>query len=193
MPRSVLAVCVVLALAGAAPAPAQAPGDPRPLIAAQKEAMRSLAFMDGAWRGPTWILMPDGQRREQIQTERVGSFLDGAVKVIEGRGYDAVGTVNFNAFAVVSFDAAKKAYSMRSYAMGRAGDFDLSVKSDGFVWTIPAGPGATIRYTATIKDGTWREVGERVAEGQAPVQFLEMNLKRIGDTEWPAAGAIPMK
>jgi hypothetical protein len=51
----------------------------------------------------------------------------------------------------------------------------------------------TIRYTATVKDGAWKEVGERVAPGQAPVQFFEMNLKRVGDTDWPAAGAIPMK
>jgi len=51
----------------------------------------------------------------------------------------------------------------------------------------------TIRYTAVIKDGTWNEVGDRVTKGQEPVRFFEMNLTRVGDSDWPAAGAIPPK
>jgi hypothetical protein len=37
------------------------------------------------------------------------------------------------------------------------------------------------------------EVGERILPGREPVRFFEMNLKRVGDTNWPAAGAIPPK
>ena len=51
----------------------------------------------------------------------------------------------------------------------------------------------TIRYTAVIKDGAWREVGERVMEGRPPMQFFEMNLKRLGDSAWPTAGAVGPK
>jgi len=29
--------------------------------------------------------------------------------------------------------------------------------------------------------------------GSEPVRFFEMNLTRVGDTDWPAANAIPMK
>lgn len=75
---------------------------------------------------------------------------------------------------------------------GRSGDFALTPSADGYVWEIPAGP-MIIRYTAVIKDGAWREVGDRIAPGKDPVRFFEMNLKRVGDTTWPAAGAIPMK
>jgi hypothetical protein len=60
---------------------------------------------------------------------------------------------------------------------------------DGYVWEIPAGP-ATIRYTAVIKDGAWREVGDRIVPDKEPVRFFEINLKRVGDSSWPAAGAI---
>jgi hypothetical protein len=42
---------------------------------------------------------------------------------------------------------------MRSYAQGRVGDFAFKPTADGFAWEIPAGP-VTIRYTATIKEGT---------------------------------------
>jgi hypothetical protein len=76
--------------------------------------------------------------------------------------------------------------------MGYAGDFNHTPSADGYVWEIPAGP-MTIRYTAHLKDGVWNEVGDRVAQGQAPVRFFEMNLKRVGDTDWPAAGAIPAR
>ncbi|HET6349423.1 MAG TPA: DUF1579 domain-containing protein [Candidatus Krumholzibacteria bacterium] len=168
---------------------AQAP-DPA-AIAAQKDAMKPLSMLDGVWRGPAWTLLPSG-RHEVTQTERVGPFLDGAVRVMEGRGYDADGTVTFNAFATLSFDPATKKYTLHSYAMGRTGDFTVTPTADGYMWEIPAGP-MTIRYTATIKDGTWHEVGERVMQGKDPVQFFEMNLKRVGDTDWPAAGAIPPK
>ncbi len=78
---------------------------------------------------------------------------------------------------------------MRSYAMGNAGDFVLTPSADGFTWEIPAGP-MTIRYTAVVKDGVWHEVGDRIAPGQEPVRFFEMRLTRVGDSTWPAAGAI---
>ena len=161
-------------------------------MAAQKEAMKALAAMDGVWRGPAWTLLPSGEKHEVTQTERIGPFLDGAVKVMEGKGYDAEGKVSFNAFATVSFDATKKEYTLHSYAMGRVGDFKLTPNADGYVWEIPLGP-ITITYTAVIKDGSWHEVGDRVAKGQPPVRFFEMTLKRVGDTEWPAGGAIPPK
>ncbi len=182
---------LVLALAVTAlafDASAQGRPDPEVLLKAQREAMSRLSFLDGVWRGPAWA-DHGGGKIEMTQTERLGPFLDGAVKVLEGRGYLADGSVGFNAFAVISYDVNKKGYSMRSYAMGHAGDFVLTPTEDGFTWEIPAGP-MTIRYTAVIKDGTWNEYGERILPGQDPVRFMEMNLKRIGDTDWPAAGAI---
>lgn len=166
--------------------------DPAALLKAQREAMASLAFMDGAWRGAAWTLLPSGEKHTLTQTERIGPFLDGAVKVIEGRGYDADGKVAFNAFGTISYNPGTKKFTMHSHAQGMVGDFALTPNADGYVWEIPAGP-MTIRYTATIKKGEWREVGDRLPPGKEPIRFFEMNLKRIGDTTWPAGGAIPMK
>ena len=114
------------------------------------------------------------------------------MKVVEGRGYNEDGTVGFNAFGVISYDPDTKVYKMRSYAQGHAGDFVFTPTTDGYVWEIPAGP-MTIRYTAVIKDGTLHEVGDRIVPDKEPVRFFEMTLKRIGNNDWPAAGAIPMK
>ncbi|MBC8024172.1 MAG: DUF1579 domain-containing protein, partial [Burkholderiales bacterium] len=133
---------------------AQAQHDPAAAIAAQVEALKVFAAMDGVWRGPAWTLLPNGEKRTLTQTERIGPFLGGSVKVIEGRGYTADGNVGFNALGIISYNPATRAYSLRSYALGRSGDFALRPTDDGYAWEIPAGPNATIRYVATIRDGT---------------------------------------
>src|SRR5688572_257096 len=186
--RLVLAALVLVT----SQAVAQPPPDPAPAIAAQREAMAAIGFMDGVWRGPAWTILPNGEKSELIQTERIGPFLQGSVKVIEGRGYREDGSVGFNAFGIVSYDPAKKTYSLRSYALGHAGDFSFRPTADGYIWEIPQ-PGALIRYTATVKDGTLREVGHRIVEGREPMQFFEMTLKRVGNTNWPDGTPVPMR
>jgi hypothetical protein len=185
-------VVVLVATCWHRPVAAQHRPDPAKLMAAQREAMGALAHMDGVWRGPAWTILPTGEKRTLTQTERVGPFLDGSVKVFEGRGYEADGTVGFNAFGIVSYQPDSKTYRLHSYAQGNAGDFALTPTADGYVWEIPAGP-MTIRYTAVIKDGSWHEVGDRIAPGQDPIRFFEMTLTRVGNSDWPAAGAVPAK
>jgi hypothetical protein len=187
-----VALAVLMTMATGSAALGQERPDPAALIAAQKEAMAKLSFMDGVWRGPAWTLLASGEKHNITQTERIGPFLDGSVKVIEGRGYDAGGKVTFNAFGTISYNLATRAYTLHSHAQGNVGDFVLTPTADGYVWEIPAGP-TTIRYTAMIKDGAWREVGDRIAPGKEPVRFFEMNLKRVGNTDWPAAGAVSPK
>jgi hypothetical protein len=152
--------------------------------------MVPLAWMDGVWRGSAWTVLPSGEKRSITQTERIGPLLDGSIKVVEGRGYEADGRVGFNAFGIISYNPDTHAYALHSHALGMVGDFALRLTSDGYVWEIPAGP-TTIRYTAVITNGAWREVGDRLVPGQDPVRFFEMNLTRVGDTTWPAAGTVP--
>lgn len=143
----------------------QGPPDSAALISVQRESMKSFAMMDGVWRGPAWTIGPSGQKHNITQTERIGPFLDGSIKVIEGRGYNEDGTVGFNAFGIISYDPATKVYKMHSHAMGHVGDFVIKPTADGYTWEIPAGP-ATIRYTAVIKNGTLHEVGDRIMPGK---------------------------
>jgi hypothetical protein len=188
--RALSRLLLVIAVLSTAPsAMAQGRPDAATLLAAQREAMAKLSSMDGQWRGEAWIMGPDGQKHVLIQTERVGPFLDGALRVIEGRGYEADGRLAFNAFGTIAFDPAKSSYSLHSYAQGNTGDFPVTLTADGFIWEIAAGP-MTIRYTTVIKDGVWTETGERMAPAQEPVPFFGMRLMRIGDTDWPAGGAV---
>lgn len=187
----IAAVTFLLMTAASAAAFGQGRPDPT-LIAAQREAMVPLAFMDGVWRGPAWTILPSGEKHNITQTERIGPFLDGSVKVLEGRGYEPDGKVTFNAFGTISYNPTTRGYTLHAYAQGQVGDFVLKPTSDGYIWEIPAG-GMTIRYTAVVKDGAWREVGDRIMPGQEPIRFFEMNLKRVGDTTWPAGGAVSPK
>lgn len=187
-----LCISLLLAVTSLAVTAQPAQPDPRQLLQAQREAMAPLARLEGIWRGPAWALRPDGSRHELTQTERVGPFLGGSVKVIEGRGYDADGTVSFNALGVISYDPATRAYSLQSNAMGRSGVFPVTVTPSGFIWTITT-PVMTIRYTAVIDNDTWVESGEWIFPGRDPIKSYEMRLKRLGSTDWPAAGAVPQR
>lgn len=178
----------VLAL-GVPASPAMAQETDHAAIAEQQAAMKKLSFMSGVWRGTGSGVTRAGPY-QVTQTERMGPMLDGTLIVIEGKGYSADGSVAFNAFAVVSYDSATKRYMMRSYALGHHGDFELKPTATGYVWEVPAGPGAIIRYTITVKDGTWNEVGDYIAGSQPPRRIFEMNLKRIGDSDWPLAGSV---
>ena len=170
---------------------AQAP-DSAALLSAQREALVAFSRMDGVWRGPAWTMMSNGEKHHITQTERIGPLLDGTIKLIEGRGYDPDGRTTFNAFGVIAFDPAKRTYTLRAHAQGRYGEFAIKPTADGYAWEIPAGP-MTIRYTATIKDGVLREVGDRIVEGKEPARFFEMALTRVSDSAWPGAGTISAK
>lgn len=173
------APCVVAAQVPAQPAGSEA----------QRAAMGALDFLDGEWRGEAVITTPGG-RMTLTQTERVGSLLGGSIKVIEGRGYAADGSTQFNAMAVLSWDERAGRYGFRSWANGHTGEYPFERTEDGFRWEIPAGPNAKVQYVAVVRDGTWHEVGDYVAEGQPPRRIIEMRLTRLGDADWPAGDAV---
>lgn len=186
-PFASLTLAAVL-LAAPVAAQAQVPASPDG-TEAQRAAIHRLDRLDGEWRGEAVINGPAGTMT-LTQTERVGSMLGGSIKVIEGRGYAADGSTQFNAMATVSWDARAGRYGFRSHAQGYSGDYLFEATEDGFRWETPAGPNAKIEYVAVVRDGTWHEVGTYVAEGQPPRQMIEMRLTRVGDTDWPAGGAV---
>lgn len=162
---------------------------PEAAAAERKAAMDKLAPLRGVWRGTAKGNM-NGHAIDIVQTERIGPMLDGDVLVIEGRGYGADGSQQFNAFAVVSYDVNRKVYEFRSYSNGNAGTFPFTVTDKGYSWELPAGPGMKVRYDIAISNGRWLETGVFLREGAPPVPFMELDLKRIGDSTWPAAGQV---
>ena len=188
--KRIISMIIILLAAGAATITfGQGQPDPAKLISAQREAMNRFAMLDGVWRGTAWVMLPSGEKHQLTQTERVGPFLEGSVKVIEGRGYEEDGSVSFNALGIISFNPQTNTYSIRSYAQGQAGDFSISPTEEGYQWEIPAGP-MTIHYKAIFGENTWKETGNRISADGSSIQFYEMMLNRIADTNWPSAGEI---
>ena len=186
------ATLALLGTAATLGARAQTP-DTATLLAGQTEALQVFAMLDGVWRGPATATQPDGSQLAFVQTERIGPFLGGSVRVLEGRGYDETGKVRFNAFGIISYDATQAAYTLHSHAQGHVGDFPFRFTGNGYAWEIPLGSVGMLRYVATVENGELHEVGDRIVAGRDPQRVFDMRLKRIADTDWPAAGAVPPK
>lgn len=176
---SLVAICAP-ASAGSQPAQTQTHPPSRPDVAAQKMALSQLAFLVGQWEGEGWILMR-GQRYEFRQTEHVRYNLDGAIMLIDGRGYaaDAVqgAAPIFTAFAVVSFEDREGEFNFRSYSRGHAGDYPARMREDGgFEWSV-----GSMRYRIWAgDDGQWFETGEAKSD-EGWTQFFEMSLSKVDE------------
>jgi hypothetical protein len=169
---------------------AQGRPDPSTNVSAQREALRPLDSLDGVWRGKGRLLGSGGKWREIVQAERVGSILDGTVKVIEGRGLDSDGRTVFHSFATLAWDVHRQMFELHTHAHGEVGSFTFTPTDSGFVWEIPS-PYDPVRYVHTVRNGHWHQVGIRTPAGRASQRFVEVDLERTGDTDWPAGGAVP--
>jgi len=171
-----------------APANAQAPN--ASLLAKQQAAMEALNFLDGEWAGPAVAFERTGAIK-MTQTERVGTLLDGTVRLVEGRAFDASGKTLFNAFAVIAYDVPRSRYVITSYASGYTTTTGLELNANGFGWEVPAGPGAKMLFTAVVKDGVWHEVGDYVGVDGMRKRTFQMTVKRRGPSKWPAGTLVP--
>ncbi|MBB6096498.1 hypothetical protein HNQ60_005420 [Povalibacter uvarum] len=196
MKSALLRMIAVTLVIAAVPASAAQPAPqmtPAQMIAAQRSAMAKLSSLDGVWRGSGWMIDQPGETpRQMTMTYRVGPALDRTIRIIEIRGYLADGSFGFHAFNTISFDAQKNAYVMNARAAGRSGAFDFELATEGYVWRI-GGADAGLHYAGSIKDQVWKESGRAIAPGRDPVAMSEFTLRRVGDTDWPDAGAIGPK
>ena len=153
----------------------------------------ALAFLDGVWIGPASMTLPSGERRSFTQMERVGPMFGGTLRVMEGRGRNAEGKGFFGALTVFS-PQHDGSIEMRSWAMGHQNSRTIQVlDGKGFVWEMKNGNNI-MRYTAQVDRTSWNEIGEFITPDGKRTKFFEMALKRVGDTDWPAANpAFPTK
>jgi hypothetical protein len=144
--------------------------------------------LDGEWAGPAWIVMgPDG-RHEVSQREWVRPVAGGTVITVQGVGNerleDGTDKIVHDAFAVIHLDHDGVTPRMRAFtAAGRWMDMELTVRADGYDWSMEDPRAGTIRYEMRLDgDGRWIEKGFMTRdEGKTWSQFFEMNLRRVAD------------
>lgn len=158
-------------------------------MALQSDAMSKLAFLDGERVGPAQSQERDGVIR-MTQTERSGSLLGGTVRLVEGRSYDDSGRTLFNALAVISFDPQGRKHLITSHARGYATTTELNVRSDGFDWEVPAGPGVKMRFHAMVKGGSWSETGDLILPDGKSRRTFDMTVNRLRPSTWPSGSGV---
>lgn len=153
---------------------------------AQQPAERpaeALGFLIGEWEGTGWAAGPDGQRGTFRIHELIQSGAAGHAVSLHGVGraeIDGAERVVHDAFAMI-WAAPEGGYRIRSVVMqGYSGETSIEVSENGFTWGVDAGSAGETRYTATVADDVWHEVGERRASTDAAWEvFLEMTLERV--------------
>ncbi|MEE2565741.1 hypothetical protein [Hyphobacterium marinum] len=175
------AVALAALVAGSHAASAQAEGTAPPGIDRPADA---LDFLVGEWEGTGWALGPNGRRGEFAVSESIRSRAGGHGVTFEGRGTAAIGpngetrTVH-DAFALI-WAEPDGGYGMRTVVMqGHTLEVVPEISENRIVWGFEAGPMGETRYTSTVTDGVWHEVGERRMPGETDwTVFLEMTLER---------------
>ena len=184
-------VAIALALVGMPTVAAAQDRATMESLAEQRERIDAFDWADGIWRGPAVYEM-NGNKGELVQVERVGDFLDGSVKIVEGRGYvEAMGRSVFNALGIIKWHPELEEYRFHTFAQGHAGVHPVALQPNGYDWWIELPNGGRTLYETRCVDGIWREVGFNVAADGTKTPFFEMTLTRVADTaDWPAP--VPM-
>ncbi|WP_026952616.1 hypothetical protein [Algoriphagus mannitolivorans] len=137
--------------------------------------MKSLAFLEGHWKGSGWMMGQDRQRMTFQQEEIIEFKLSGTLLEIEGIG-KSDGQVVHHALAVIQPKGKDGEYEFSSYLQsGLSGKYPATFKDGKFIWR----PTELVRYIIQLNDqGQWHEIGEYNA-GDQWFQFMEMTLDKV--------------
>jgi len=156
-----------------------------PNLAAQIDAMDTLGFMLGRWRGTGWTIR-DGERVEFDQDEHVRRVGSGDILTVEGSAHepDRPDRPRFAAFAIVSYDPDTHSYSWRAYSAGHCLEVPLHVGDHTFTWDLEPQPGTLMRFTATYTTTTWTHHGDISHDaGRSWTPHLALNLTKASNTQ----------
>ena len=192
------ALALTLFAAGV-PLAAQSPGRPDPTgggavaqeqatMAAERAAMAKLVNYDGSYRGRWKILRPEfapGRATSGTTEHRVGTALDGTVKVMEGRNLSDMGALSFHGMIVMHYDVPSRQYRLTVFANGRTFETPAVMTPTGYYFEEHNGPTSVRRINIVVTPGAWSEYVEAFNGDTPPVRIFEMTLPRAGPANWP--------
>jgi hypothetical protein len=186
---AIAATTCVLLLAPISPLAGASVARPQPAAGAEPGplAKTPAAGLVGEWAGTSWSMGRDGLRHEGRAVERARWNLAGTAIIVEGYGYtvdEATGarTTRHDAAGLIELDAATDEIAFYARRAGAAfAKHTLEVnEADGTMrWSPDSAPGVDIRFTISLADGRWREIGEMSRDGGATwTTFLGTDLER---------------
>lgn len=144
-----------------------------------EQALGKISFIEGQWLGTAHVTTGPGQIVVLDQHENVELRLNGKLLSIEGKGYNE-GNLEFNAFAVVTFDERNQDYEMQSWlSTGQKTKAYIKVhNNDHWEWGFDI-PQGKVRYFITLNEkGQWSEKGEFSPNGSDWYPSFNMLLDR---------------
>lgn len=155
-----------------------------PVIPEAERPGTILAQLEGEWSGSGWAMDPSGERRSFDVFERATLAAGNHAVMIRGEGFAPQGAgregrLVHDAAGLIS--RAGEGYQMRSVVMqGYMQDAPMSLRADGFDWSIDMGPRGEVRYSAVIAGDSWTETGQWCpADGGPCRDTFFMQLSRV--------------
>jgi hypothetical protein len=132
------------------------------------DALQKISFLTGTWKGSGYIQMGP-QKRSFNQTETIALKLNGTLIQIEGEGKDDQNPdrIIHQAFAIISYDIQNTKYLMKAFR-GDGGQIDADARltdDHTFQWSFANPMAGQIKYTITVLDNKWTEIGEMSKDG----------------------------
>jgi hypothetical protein len=151
-----------------------------PDFAAQREAMKKLAFLVGKWTGEARLSRGATEPVELLQTEEAQYKLDGLILVIEGIGRTkSGGQPLLQAFGIISYDDENGTYHLRAFNDGRFLETQskLLEEGQGLTWGFALGEIKTNSVLRINERGEWTELGEISIDSQPAKKFWELTVR----------------
>lgn len=158
-----------------------------PALATQREEMSKLANYDGVFAGKWQVFKPDGSVAENGHAvHRIGPFLGGTIKMIEGRFYSDPSAPAFRGMIVLTYNIAQKAWKFNVFGMGGSFEVMPTLNENGYSFNVPGGsPENFKRIVITVTPTSWAEQIYLHRAGEEPFKLFDMHLDRVGPSDWP--------
>jgi hypothetical protein len=146
------------------------------------DAIQKLAFLTGNWKGNGYVQM-GSQKHSFNESETIAMKLNGTIIQIEGEGRDLQnpGLIIHQAFAIISYNIQNAKYLMKAFrGDGEQIDADTKLTDDhSFQWSFANPMAGQIRFTITVSDNKWTEIGEMSRDdGRNWNKYFEMILSK---------------
>jgi len=152
-----------------------------PDLAAQRAAMKKLAFVIGRWAGEARVERGTGEPILLTQTEEAQYKLDGLILMTEGIGRaKADGKTILQALGILSYDDTAGTYRMRAFNDGRFLETEVKLLENGkgITWGFILGQIKTSSVMRITEEGDWTELHEITIGSQPPRKYMEIKVSR---------------